>query len=123
MEIAKGKLVFSGLTLLSGIFYLGIPGILLLPDFRQGGMPQVLEAIKAPEYDEIKLMAFYIPVIALFLFVMFAGSILTKGKASVVIGTICVVFSIWSLTQINTIGLFGLLVSIMYLIHIYKAST
>ncbi len=122
MEVAKKKLVFSGLALLSGIFYLGIPGILLLPDFKQGGVAQVLEAIKAPEYDEIELWAFYAPVAALILFVIFAVSILTKSKASAVIGIICALFSVWSLIQINTIGLFGLVVSAMYLFNTYRES-
>jgi len=122
MKIAKEKLVFSGLALLSGSFYLGIPGILLLSDFKQGGVAQVLEAIKAPEYDEIELWVLYAPVAALILFVVFAVSILTKSKASVAIGIICAVFSLWSLTQINTIGLFGLAVSAMYLFNVHKES-
>lgn len=122
MEIAKKKIVFSGLALLSGIFYLGIPGILLLSDFKQGGVAQVLEAIKAPEYDEVELWAFYAPVAALTLFAVFAVSILTKSKASVVIGILCAVFSVWSLTQISTIGLFGLVVSAMYLFDTHKES-
>jgi len=122
MEIAKQKLIFSGLALLSGIFYLGIPGILLLPDFKQGGVAQVFEAIKAPENNEIVLWAFYVPVAALILFVVFAVSIFTKSKASVVIGIMCAVFSVWSLTQIDTIGLFGLVVSAMYLFNMYAQS-
>jgi len=122
MEIAKDKLVFSGLALLSGFFYLGIPGILLLSDFKQGGVAQVLEAIKAPEYDEIELWVFYAPVAALTLFVVFAASILTKGKTSVAVGIICAVFSVWSLVQISTIGLFGLAVSAMYLFNVHKES-
>ena len=122
MEIAKQKLIFSGLALLSGIFYLGIPGILLLPDFEQGGVAQVFEAIKAPENNEIELWAFYVPVAALILFVVFAVSIFTKSKASVVIGIMCAIFSVWSLTQIDTIGLFGLVVSAMYLFNMYAQS-
>jgi hypothetical protein len=122
MEIAKKKIVFSGLALLAGIFYLGIPGILLLSDFKQGGMAQVLDVIKAPEFDEVELWAFYAPVTALTLFVVFAASILTKSKISVVMGIICLVFSVWSLTQISTIGLFGLVVSAMYLFNTYKES-
>lgn len=122
MEIAKEKLVFAGLALLSGIFYLGIPGILLLSDFKQGGVAQVFEAIKAPEYNEIELWAFYAPIAAFILFVVFAASILTKSKASVVIGLTCAVFSVWSLAQINAIGLFGLVVSVVYLFGMYKES-
>lgn len=122
MEISRNKLVFSGLALLSGVFYLGIPGILLLSDFKQGGVAQVLEAIKAPEYHEIALWAFYAPIAALILFVVFAASILTTRKASVVVGIICVVFSVWSLTQISTIGLVGLVVSATYLFKTYRES-
>jgi hypothetical protein len=122
MEIAKQKLAFSGLALLSGIFYLGIPGILFLSDFKQGGVAQVLEAIKAPEYDEIELWAFYAPVAALILFAVFAVSILTKSKVSIVIGIVCAVFSVWSLAQISTVGLFGLVVSAMYLFNMFKES-
>ena len=120
MEIAKKKLVLSGLALLSGIFYLGIPGILLLSDYKQGGMAQLMEAIKASEYDEIELWAFYAPVAAFILFTVFAVSILAKSKASIVVGITCAVFSAWSLTQIDTIGLFGLVVSVMYLFSMYR---
>jgi hypothetical protein len=122
MEIAKKKLVLSALALLSGIFYLGIPGILLLSDYKQGGVTQVLEAIRASEYDEIKLWAFYAPIAAFILFIVFAISILTKSKASIVIGLTCAVFSAWSLTQIDTIGLLGLVVSAMYLFSMYRES-
>ncbi len=118
MEIAKEKYVFSALALLSGIFYLGIPVILLLPDFEQGGIAQVLEAIKAPEYDEIELWAFQVPLAGLFLFLVFAVSILIKSKAPVVTGITCLIFSVWSLIQISTVGLLGLVVSAVYLFRL-----
>lgn len=122
MQKNKEIYIFSGLALLAGVAYIGVPGILLMSEFNQGGITGVLEAIQAPEYDEIRLWAFYVPVVALVLFSIFAVTLITKSMAALPIGITCFAFSAWSLTEINTIGWFGLIVSGWYLSTVYKGS-
>jgi hypothetical protein len=107
--------LFTAAALLAGVFYMAVPGILLSSDFEHGGVQQVLEAVQDSGYNEIRLIAFYAPATALVLFLLFAITLIARNKGSVHIGVICFVFSIWSVTQIQTVGWFGLFVSGGYL--------
>jgi len=120
MNKSNETYLFAALALLAGVSYIAIPGILLSSDFQQGGVRQVLEAAQNPGYNEIRVIAFYVPTAALVFFLLLAASLITKNKASIHIGVICFVFSIWSVTQIQVVGWFGFLVSGGYLYNEYK---
>ena len=118
------------LALLSALFWVGVPLIMLASDYQSGGVANVLNVIQSPEYEDIRVSAFYIPTIACLIFCITGLALLLKSNFSFNYSLITVVLIAFSISVYSALyGLipsyFGLVTSslILWKIYVYKKNT
>lgn len=113
------------LAFLSALFWAGIPLIMLASDYQSGGVANVLNVIQSPVYEEIRVLAFYIPTIAFITFCILGVTLLLKSNFSfnlalIAVAAIAFAISIYSALYSLIPSYFGLFISSLILWKTYE---
>lgn len=115
------------LAMLAALFWAGVPIIMLASDYRSGGISEALAAVQAPEYEDVRVLAFYIPAVAFMAFCSLGLAMVLKRNFSLngvqfALLAIAFVISVYSSAQGHWASHFGLAVCVLLIwkIYVYK---